>query len=146
MTNQKKFYTSSHAVVHVNSYFIDFKIQKVGKTWRKKVLNRKRKYLVHVLVYIIQLSGVSEYSEYCKSKCFWGLNFFCNIFEQYLNHFLYMILIWFLCVSLMVMFETVNKISTKPFQSIGSHKKIYSHWKHLSGVQSLLKIFDLFNS
>lgn len=39
MTNQKKFYTSSHAVVHVNSYFIDFKIQKVvqfGKHGRKK--------------------------------------------------------------------------------------------------------------
>lgn len=51
MTNQKKFYTSSHAVVHVNSYFIDFKIQKVvqlGKHGRKKVLNRKSKYLVHV--------------------------------------------------------------------------------------------------
>lgn len=102
--------------------------------------------MYNILVYIIQLSEVSEYSEYCKSKCFWGLNFFCNIFQQYLNHFLYIILIWFLCVSLMVMFETVNKISTKPFQSIGSHKKFYSHWKHLSGVQSLLKNFDLFNS
>lgn len=44
------------------------------------------------------------------------------------------------------MFEAVNKISTKPFQSIGSHKKFYSHWKHLNGVQSLLKNFDLFNS
>lgn len=51
-----------------------------------------------------------------------------------------------LCVSLMVMFEAVNKISTKPFQSIGSDKKFYSHWKHLNGVQSLLKNFDLFNS
>lgn len=51
MTNQKKFYTSSHAVVGVNSYFIDFKIQKVvqlGKMEEKKVLNRKSKYLVHV--------------------------------------------------------------------------------------------------
>lgn len=51
-----------------------------------------------------------------------------------------------LCVSLMVMFEAVNKLSTKPFQSIESHKKFYSHWKHLNGVQSLLKNFDLFNS
>lgn len=49
-------------------------------------------------------------------------------------------------VSVMVMLETVNKLSTKPFQSIGSHKKFYSHWKHLSGVQSLLKNFDLFSS
>lgn len=141
MTNQKKFYTSSHAVVHVNSYFIDFKIQKVGKTWRKKVLNRKSKYLVHVQYTCIHYTTKWSFRilEYCRSKCFWGLNFFCNIFQQYLNHFLYIILIWFLCVSLMIMFETVNKISTKPFQSIGSHKKFYSHWKHLSGVQSLLK-------
>lgn len=94
--------------------------------------------MYNVHLYIIQLGGISEYSEYCKSKCFWGLNFFCNIFQQYLNHFLYIILIWFLWVSLMVMFEAVNKLSTKPFQSIGSHKKLYSHWKHLSGVQSLL--------
>lgn len=46
-------------------------------------------------------------------------------------------------VSLMVMIETVNKLSTKPFQSIGSHKKFYPHWTRLSGVQSLLKNFDL---
>lgn len=34
-------------------------------------------------------------------------------------------------VSLLVMFETVDKISTKPLKSIGSHMKFYPHWKCL---------------
>lgn len=87
MTNQKKFYTSSHAVVHVNSYFIDFKIQIVvqfGKHGRKKSEIGKVNtwYIYNVLVYIIQLSGVSEYSNTVEANVFGDWISFVTFFNN----------------------------------------------------------------